>query len=105
MLGSHLLSVGQKTTRADQLQVNVYMITLNCKLIVSQSSYLVSMFVIFRHRVGASTKPKLVRPGRILVRLKSQMFEADIDAGEDTAMSKEEPDFRGRDFEKQYACR
>lgn len=33
------------------------------------------------------------------------MFEADVDAGEDSAMSKEEPDFRGRDFEKQYACR
>lgn len=59
----------------------------------------------YRHRVGASTKPKLVRPGRILVRLKSQMFEADVEAGEDAAMSKEEPDFRGRDFEKQYACR
>lgn len=39
------------------------------------------------------------------MRLKSQMFEADIEAGEDVGMSKEEPDFRGRDFEKQYACR
>lgn len=58
-----------------------------------------------QHRVGSSIKPKLVRPGRILVRLKSQMFEADEDAGEDKDMTKEEPDFRGRDFEKQYACR
>lgn len=33
------------------------------------------------------------------------MFEADIEAGEDQEMVKEEPDFRGRDFEKQYACR
>ncbi|XP_067005176.1 uncharacterized protein [Anabrus simplex] len=59
----------------------------------------------YRHRVGASLKPKLVRPGRILVRLRSQMFEADVEAGEDKEMEKEEPDFRGRDFEKQYACR
>jgi hypothetical protein len=58
-----------------------------------------------QHRVGSSIKPKLVRPGRLLVRLKSQMFEADEDAGEDNDMAKEEPDFRGRDFEKQYACR
>lgn len=69
------------------------------------SNVLNKIYVSNRHRVGASTKPKLVRPGRILVRLKSQMFEADVDAGEDVAMSKEEPDFRGRDFEKQYACR
>ncbi|KAF4519526.1 hypothetical protein B566_EDAN009429 [Ephemera danica] len=58
-----------------------------------------------QHRVGSSIKPKLVRPGRLLVRLKSQMFEADEDAGEEKDMAKEEPDFRGRDFEKQYACR
>nr|CAD7611105.1 unnamed protein product [Timema genevievae] len=59
----------------------------------------------YRHRVGASLKPKLVRPGRILVRLRSQMFVADEEAGEDKEMAKEEPDFRGRDFEKQYACK
>ncbi|KAJ9591244.1 hypothetical protein L9F63_002209, partial [Diploptera punctata] len=59
----------------------------------------------YRHRVGASLKPKLVRPGRILIRLRSQMFEADVEAGEDKDMAKEEPDFRGRDFEKQYACK
>ncbi|KAK7794660.1 hypothetical protein R5R35_003778 [Gryllus longicercus] len=59
----------------------------------------------YRHRVGASLKPKMVRPGRIVIRLRSQMFEADVEAGEDEDMSKEEPDFRGRDFEKQYACR
>ncbi|XP_046990060.1 uncharacterized protein LOC124595385 [Schistocerca americana] len=59
----------------------------------------------YRHRVGSSLKPKMVRPGRILVRLRSQMFEADVEAGEDADMVKEEPDFRGRDFEKQYACR
>lgn len=33
------------------------------------------------------------------------MFEADIDAGEESEMCKEEPDFIGRDFEKQYACK
>lgn len=59
----------------------------------------------YKHRVGASLKPKLVKPGKILVRLKSQLFEADIDAGEDPEMVKQEYDFRGRDFEKQYACR
>ncbi|XP_059477456.1 uncharacterized protein LOC132197884 [Neocloeon triangulifer] len=58
-----------------------------------------------QHRVGACNKPKLMRPGKILVRLRSQMFEADTEAGEEAEMCKEEPDFRGRDFEKQYACR
>ena len=59
----------------------------------------------YKHRVGASLKPKLVKPGKILVRLKSQLFEADVEAGEDREMVKEEYDFRGRDFEKQYACK
>ena len=59
----------------------------------------------YKHRVGASLKPKLLKPGKILVRLKSQLFEADVEAGEDPEMVKEEYDFRGRDFEKQYACR
>ena len=59
----------------------------------------------FKHRVGASLKPKLMKPGKILVRLKSQLFEADIEAGEESEMVKQEHDFRGRDFEKQYACR
>lgn len=27
-----------------------------------------------------------------------------MDAGEEESMEKEEPDFRGRDFEKQFAC-
>nr|CAD7415335.1 unnamed protein product [Timema cristinae] len=65
----------------------------------------VNTHFVCRHRVGASLKPKLVRPGRILVRLRSQMFVADEEAGEDKEMAKEEPDFRGRDFEKQYACK
>jgi len=54
--------------------------------------------------VGSSLKPKLVKPGRILIKLKSQKFGADIEAGEDEEMEKEEYDFRGRDFEKQFAC-
>lgn len=41
----------------------------------------------------------------IIVRLKSELFEADVDAGEDPALAKEESDFRGREFEKQFACR
>ncbi|CAB3371402.1 Hypothetical predicted protein [Cloeon dipterum] len=58
-----------------------------------------------QHRAGACNKPKLIRPGKILVRLRSQMFEADVEAGELPEMCKEEPDFRGRDFEFQYACK
>jgi len=46
----------------------------------------------------------MVKPGRILVKLKSQKFEANIEAGEEEKMEKEEPDFRGRDFEKQFSC-
>ncbi len=35
---------------------------------------------------------------------RSQKFHADVEAGEEETMEKEEPDFRGRDFEKQFAC-
>ena len=35
---------------------------------------------------------------------RSQKFQADVSAGEEENMEKEEPDFRGRDFEKQFAC-
>ncbi|UYV71831.1 K02A2.6-like [Cordylochernes scorpioides] len=41
----------------------------------------------------------------LLVRLKSELFEADTDAGEDPLLIKFEYDFRGREFEKQFACR
>lgn len=59
----------------------------------------------YKHKVGSSLKPKLVRPGCITIRLKSELFEANVDAGEDVSLLKTEPDFRGREFEKQFACR
>ncbi|KAG1652899.1 Ankyrin-2 [Nymphon striatum] len=59
----------------------------------------------YKYRVGSSLKPKLVRPGVIVVRLKSELFEANVEAGEDPLLIKEEPDFRGREFEKQFACK
>jgi len=58
----------------------------------------------YRYCVGSNLKPKMVKPGRILVKLKSQKFEANVEAGEEERMEKEEPDFRGRDFEKQFSC-
>jgi len=58
----------------------------------------------YRYCVGSSLKPKLIKPGRILIKLKSGKFGPDIEAGEDEDMEKEETDFRGRDFEKQFAC-
>eukprot|EP00092_Neocalanus_flemingeri_P026631 GFUD01028866.1.p1 GENE.GFUD01028866.1~~GFUD01028866.1.p1 ORF type:complete len:967 (+),score=196.03 GFUD01028866.1:59-2959(+) len=58
----------------------------------------------YRYCVGSSLKPKLVRPGRVLIKLKSQKFGPDVEAGEEDEMEKEELDFRGRDFEKQFAC-
>ena len=58
----------------------------------------------YRYCVGSSLKPKLMKPGRILIKLKSGKFGPDIEAGEDEKMEKEETDFRGRDFEKQFAC-
>ncbi|XP_013792671.1 uncharacterized protein LOC106476569 [Limulus polyphemus] len=59
----------------------------------------------YKYKVGSSLKPKLIRPGGIIVKLKSELFEADLDAGEDKSLFKLEPDFRGREFEKQFACR
>ena len=58
----------------------------------------------YRYCVGSNLKPKMVKPGRILIKLKSQKFEANVEAGEEERMEKEEPDFRGRDFEKQFSC-
>ncbi|GAB6025735.1 hypothetical protein CHUAL_011718 [Chamberlinius hualienensis] len=59
----------------------------------------------YKYCVGKSSKSKLVRPGKIIVRLKSELFDADIAAGEDTSLHKEECDFRGREFDKQFACK
>jgi len=58
----------------------------------------------YKHKVGQSY-PKLVGPGKIFVKLKSRYFEADVEAGEDEEMTKEESDFRGKDFAKQFACK
>ncbi|CAH1794394.1 unnamed protein product [Owenia fusiformis] len=56
-------------------------------------------------RVGGTIKPKMVRPGQLQIRLASNDFEADVLHGEDITLSKVELDFRGREFEKQFACR
>lgn len=58
----------------------------------------------YRYCVGSNLKPKFVKPGRIVIKLRSQKFEANVEAGEEVEMEKEEPDFRGRDFEKQFSC-
>ena len=46
----------------------------------------------------------LVLSGRLLVRLSSQAFEADTLHGETASLRKLEHNFRGQDFEKQFAC-
>lgn len=58
----------------------------------------------YQYKVGQSN-PKLVKPGKICVRLKSLYFAPDVQAGEEEEMVKEESDFRGRDFEKQFICK
>ena len=68
--------------------------------------HLTGTIFYFMYRIGSCNKPKLVRPGKIIIRLKSKFFEQDDEAGEDdNGMVKEECDFRGRDFEMQYALR
>lgn len=42
--------------------------------------------------------------GAIAIRLVSNDFEADTLHGEDAQLWKEEPDFHGLEFEKQFAC-
>ncbi|CAL8096897.1 unnamed protein product [Orchesella dallaii] len=58
---------------------------------------------LYKHEVGRSNE-KLVKPGKITVKLKSHYFEPDVLAGEEE-LEKEEPDFRGRDFGLQFACK
>ena len=57
----------------------------------------------YRYKVGSSLKPKLVKPGNILCKLNSQKFKPDTEAGEDDVMEKMEENFRGDDFNKQFA--
>ncbi|XP_074647770.1 uncharacterized protein LOC141903533 isoform X2 [Tubulanus polymorphus] len=58
----------------------------------------------YRHRVGGSLRPRMVKPGAIVIRLKSEVFEADVENGEEQELRKVEFGFRGREFEKQFAC-
>ena len=57
----------------------------------------------YKYKVGSSLKPKLVKPGNILCKLNSQKFLPDTEAGEDDVMEKVEENFRGDDFNKQFA--
>ncbi|CAH1276505.1 LRSAM1 [Branchiostoma lanceolatum] len=59
----------------------------------------------YQHRVGGSIKPRLMKLGDITVRLVSEVFEADSDAGEDDSLAQTEADFRGQEFDKSFACR
>ncbi|XP_078690664.1 uncharacterized protein LOC144921491 [Branchiostoma floridae x Branchiostoma belcheri] len=59
----------------------------------------------YQHRVGGSIKPRLMKLGAITVRLVSEVFEADTDAGEDDSLAQTEADFRGQEFDKSFACR
>ena len=58
----------------------------------------------YKYLVGSSSKPRLVKPGSVKIKLNSQKFRPDTDAGEDDVMEKFEEDFRGRDFAKEFAC-
>ncbi|XP_067932346.1 uncharacterized protein [Watersipora subatra] len=58
----------------------------------------------YKHRVGGSLKPKFVRPGVIVIKLLSNDFEADTLHGENAQLQKEELEFHGLEFEKQFAC-
>ena len=59
---------------------------------------------IYPHLVGSSQKPKLVKPGNILVKLNSMKFLPNTEAGEEDVLEKLEEGFRGSDFSKQFAC-
>ncbi|XP_064639279.1 uncharacterized protein LOC135494894 [Lineus longissimus] len=58
----------------------------------------------YRHKVGSSLKPRMIKKGSIAIRLRSDNFEADTENGENPELHKIEFDFRGREFEKQFAC-
>ena len=59
---------------------------------------------IYPHLVGSSLKPKMVRPGNLLLKLNSGKFLPNTEAGEEEILEKIEMDFRGSDFSKQFAC-
>ena len=59
---------------------------------------------IYPHLVGSSLKPKMVRPGNLLLKLNSGKFLPNTEAGEEEILEKVEMDFRGSDFSKQFAC-
>ena len=57
----------------------------------------------FSVHLGGSLRPRHLRAGRVRVRVRSSAFEADPEK-EEAGLSKEEADFRGRDFDKSFAC-
>ena len=59
---------------------------------------------IYPHLVGSSLKPKMVKPGDLLLKLNSGKFLPNTEAGEEEILEKVEMDFRGSDFSKQFAC-
>ena len=59
---------------------------------------------IYPHLVGSSLKPKMVKPGNLLLKLNSGKFLPNTEAGEERILEKVEMDFRGSDFSKQFAC-
>ncbi|XP_070580544.1 uncharacterized protein [Ptychodera flava] len=58
-----------------------------------------------QHLVGEATVGKPLKQGYLSVRLVSECFEADTNAGENRNLEQNEQDFRGREFEKQFACK
>lgn len=54
--------------------------------------------------LSAVDSDQLSAAGAIMVKLVSQDFEADTLHGEDSQLCKEENDFHGLEFEKQFAC-
>ncbi|XP_038049083.1 uncharacterized protein LOC119722802 [Patiria miniata] len=61
----------------------------------------------YAKNVGGSLKPVSIEPGgSIIVKLgKSDYFEADTAAGEDESLEQVEENYKGGEFEKQFACK
>jgi hypothetical protein len=59
--------------------------------------------VNYNHVVGRSLSRLVKTGGTLTVSLKSSLFEADVEAGEEPEMIKHELGFHGQDFSKDFA--
>nr|XP_006817691.1 PREDICTED: uncharacterized protein LOC100373718 [Saccoglossus kowalevskii] len=103
---AHLFSDTQFQMKCQALMIeNSDTHTFGLSIITYRSDKKLPEIGNYQHWVGRSSVAKLIKQGDIVVRLVSECFEADTNAGEDETLAQFEKGFNGCEFEKQFACK